>query len=231
MEYGTHAAEFLAKISARISSGGEETANKMIAAADPLLEWIGHLHTYEKTGFCDHFLDGIRSLILEAVCGASVGLYRSCILSMRGEIDLVMSWLYFKDHPMEWDRVLRENEGYMLKSDVIDYLRDYYPRFKSRYALLENSRTRTSADPYRPLSAHVHSIGSETIPSLKGLADMIGDSNLADQCVVIQSEVSEYISDVLMSAYAIKWASLPPPLVEQVKSRLSGEKYSELLKA
>lgn len=217
-------------ISNRASTKGPEAASKMAAAADPLLEWVGHLHHSELTGVCDQGIDGVRSLILEAVCGASAGLYRSCILSLRGQIDLVLTWLYFKDHPKEWERVMRENEGYKLKKDVLEYLRYYYPVFEPVFGALKAKRFRAFEDPYRVLSAHVHSIGENTVPDLTSFADVVGSDDACEDCVRLQSDVTEYLGDVLISCFAPKWASLPPSLLDVAKGRLGSEKFASLIK-
>jgi len=229
MDYAHQSSELLAKIEGHIAKGGQKTASGMQAAVEPLLEWLGHLHAHERTGTGDEFLDGVRSLTLEAVGGASVGLYRSCILSMRGQIDALFSWLYFKDHRVELDRVFRENEGYRSKRESFEYLSDYYPRFSSRFDILKAARTRTSPDPYRALSAHVHSIGFDTIPQLSSLADMVGDDATAGQCVDVQKEVVEFMTDVLLSCFAAKWASLPDAIMDAAKARLSSEKLATLV--
>jgi hypothetical protein len=231
MDYALQSSELLTKIEDHIEKVGEATATSMQSAVELLLEWLGHLHAHERTGTGDEFLDGVRSLTLEAVGGASVGLYRSCILSMRGQIDALFSWLYFKDHRVELERVLRENEGYRLKRESFEYLADYYPRFSIRFDILKAARTRTSADPYKALSAHVHSMGYDTIPKLNSLADMIADHGTAAECVDVQKDVVEYLNDILLACFAGKWASLPDPIMAAAKARLTPEKIALIVAA
>lgn len=216
-------------ISQRALSTGAHVAHEMTVAADPLLEWLGYLRISELTGNCDECLDGVRSLILEGVCGASAGLYRSCLLSLRGQIDLALTWLFFKDHRIEWERVVRENEGYRLKKDVLEYLKSYYPKFDRRFDILKAKRKRNFEDPYRVLSAHVHSVGSSTIPSLTDFSDIVSSEEVCLDCVKIQIDVSEYISDILFSCFASKWASLPPSIMSMMKQRVGEDKIANLV--
>ena len=229
INYSLQIRDLVRELSARLAITGESVAQEMHLASDELLEWIGYLHQSELTGQCDSLIDGLRSLILEAACGAAAGLYRSAIMSMRGQIDIALTWLYFKDHRIEWERVVRENKGYLLKSDVIDYLSDNYENFQKKFTILKNHKTRNIDDPYKILSAHIHSIGLFTVPDIGGFADIVGKEESCKECILLQREVTEFISDIMLSSYGAKWASLPTPIVENAKRRLPNEKYVSVL--
>lgn len=221
-------ASLIAKVSTVATGTGVDTCKSMQVAVDPILDWIGYIGQSRLTGTADHFIAGLHSLMLESVCAASVGLYRSCLLSQRGQIDVALSWLFFKDHPVEWQRVLRENEGYRLKKDVFAYLVDYHPNFRSRFGILLEAKARTEAEPYRVLSAHLHSIGLNTVPAVKKFSDIVWEEVASTDCVVIQAGVAEYIEDIFLSVFGSEWASLPSPIIERVSSRLDAEKSAKI---
>lgn len=226
MDYTSESSELVSAISTRIADNGAGVAEAIAKASDATLEWLGYLHASEATGHCDEFLDGIRSLILETVASGAAGLHRSAIFSMRGQIDLLFSWLYFKDHPVEWERVERENEGYKLRGEAIDYLDGYYPDFKRKLSVMNQHVQREIADPYKILSAHIHSVGTAAIPNLTQFADVVASKEVCSQLAGIQANVSDYCSDILISAYGGKWASLPSAIIVSVKKRLPEEKLA-----
>jgi len=64
------------------------------------LEWVPFLNSL-KTGVADELLDGAVSSLREVAACSGLGLVRPALLAMRTEIDLILSWLYFKDHSVE----------------------------------------------------------------------------------------------------------------------------------
>ncbi|MDB5725310.1 MAG: hypothetical protein JWQ16_2064 [Novosphingobium sp.] len=222
-DYHQEAAALTACIQSMLSDHGADTAEKMHDAASLVLEWIGYLAQSKVTGNSDHFLDGLRSLVLEAAASAASGLHRSAMFSMRAQIDVTLSWLYFKDHPVEWEKVERENEGYKLKKDASDYLASFFVNFNQRLLLLTKFPSRQIIDPYKILSAHIHSTGKYTVPNLTKFSDVVGDKAFNDQLVAIQFSVSEYISDIFIAAYGSSWASIPNEILITAKSRVPAE--------
>lgn len=229
IDYATQASALVQAIEARLTSTGSEICAQMAEAADPVLEWLGHLHQTERTGIANHCLDGIRSLLLEATASAAAGLYRSTLLSLRGQIDLTFTWLYFKDHPIEWERLMRENKGFQLKSDVWHYLDKYVPRFNVKFEILKSHKLRDIADPFSVLSAHIHSTGLDTVPSIASFSDIISDNLICQECVTLQRNVSEFIGDVLFCCFSQKWVALPTEITQLVRSRVGEEKFSALI--
>lgn len=195
-------------------------------ALRPLLEWLDYLRTCEATGTADVMLDGVHAAAVEASGCLALGLVRPALLAMRAEIDMVLAWIYFKDHPAEWDLVEQEGEGFKLKRELVAYCEtqtSVYPQFKARFGLLEQSRTRRETDPYRLLSAHLHSQGTKTVPPLGPLASLVCSLTLCEDCVAIQGEVCEYLNDILFSCFADKWGSLPESVRRTTLDRLTDE--------
>ncbi len=227
--YQTEATELAHRIQSMLADHGALVAEGMHDAASSALEWVGYLAESQVTGHCDHFLDGLRSLILEATASASAGLHRSAMFSMRAQIDVALSWLYFKDHPIEWEKVERENEGYKLKKDALEYLGAHFVNFNKRLSVLSKYSTRNVRDPYRILSAHIHSTGIETVPRLSKFADVVVGKSVALELVNLQSSVSEVIFDIFLSVYGSSWASIPAEIISIAKVRLPSDQHSTVL--
>jgi hypothetical protein len=213
----------------RLENSGGHLAHKAYIAACPLLEWTNYLFASERTGICDEFLNGMRSSIVEAIFCTSAGLMRMSMFSMRAQIDIGLSWLYFKDHRIEYDKVHRSSQGFVMKGDAMAYLQEYYPGFTNRWNKLMAHMKRSEADPYRLLSAHVHSQSKQTLPSAGSFVDLIASEDISEEAISVQESVSEYLSDVFLSCFGPKWINLPASIVENAKDRVKGPAISIVL--
>lgn len=220
--------ELASKVALQLSTNGVQTILQAEAAAKPILVWLDYLINSEATGTCDDFPSAARSAIIEAVGCLGMGLARAAIFSLRAQVDIVLAWLYFKDHPVEWAAVQERGEGFMLKRDLLKYLSDYFPKYTQRFNALLSSRTRHEEDPYRLLSAHVHSQSGLVTPKHTKLSSLVASSDRVKEGVEMQAEVSEYLGDVLLSVFAPKWASLPSGVVTTVTTRLGPDNLSKV---
>ena len=183
-----------------------------------LVLWLQHLDMYQRTGIADSLLDAIGSSIREVAGVLSLGLVRQAIFSLRGQIDLMLAWLYFKDHNVEWLHVNETAEGFKLKKEMLQYLEQHVPRFNHRMGILRDNAIRKERDPYRLLSAHIHAQSDPVLPVVANLKDLVRSSTECEDCAQVAFEVSEFINDILLSIYLSNFASLP----HLVKSALDG---------
>lgn len=186
------------------------------------LEWVPYLNSL-KTGVADELLDGAVSSLREVAACSGLGLVRPALLAMRTEIDLILSWLYFKDHIVEWEFVNATGDGFKLKKEILDYLAKYCSEFGARYGILKDTMTRTEVDPYRLLSAHIHSQSLSTLPMIDELKDVVRGSDFVDDLPKLAHEVDEYISDTLFSLFASSWTQIPVPLISSLDSRFKSK--------
>lgn len=182
------------------------------------IAWIAYLNNL-KTGTADELLDGAVSSLRESAACAALGLIRPALLAMRTEIDLIFGWLYFKDHPVEWEYVNSRSDGFKLKKEILDYLLKHYESFGSRFGTLKDIKTRVEQDPYRILSAHIHSQSLSTMPLVNILADVVDPKNVAMEIIKISYEVDEFISDILFSVFGENWTQIPKLLLSSLDSR------------
>ena len=198
--------------------GGDLVAKAEIAAKLELI-WLGHLRQAGLTGTADCLLEGAMSAIREGASCIALGLVRPALNSIRIQIDLVLGWLYFKDHSVEWGRVQDTGDGYKLKTDLIKYVSESYAGYGSRFGILKDCRVRTCEEPYRLLSAHIHGQSEYALPVVVNAADIVASEKLQDEAVLLQSECSEYVNDVLWSIYKNSWPSLPNILLTDLNCR------------
>jgi len=204
-------------------SSGAGLCQETEKASMPVIEWLHYLRSSEATGTADILLTGVQSTVIEAAGCLSLGLARSALFGMRAEIDMLLAWLYFKDHPVEWEYVQTTGEGYKLKQELIRHLEFYVLKYKERFGLLQQCKKRKEVEPYRLLSAHIHSQSAHCVPSIGALSSLVSPLSHCNECIQVQKEVTEYLNDVLFSCYADKWASLPKSIVKDTTARLTAK--------
>ena len=184
-----------------------------------LVCWLRYLLAYQLTRTADNLLLATMSAVRETAASLSLGLIRPALFSLRCQIDLVLSWLFYKDHQVEWNHVNDSAEGFKLKKDLLQYLDAHHARFKSRFNLLGPIATRKTEDPYRLLSAHIHAQSAMVLPDVNHLKHMVRPVKECMECAKAQFEVAEYVNDVLLSIYAPNWHSLPAQVQNAVIKR------------
>ena len=137
---------------------------------------------------------------------------------------MILSWLYFKDHGVEWNHLRDTGQGFQTKTQVWKYIGEHGPKFRTRFKLLTQHRKRQEEDPYRLLSAHIHGQTDFTAPSVGPLVKLVAGTSLCAECVMLQRDVAEYIGDVLLAMYGDRRASLPDVVKTSLNSRLKGKK-------
>ena len=195
-----------------VISGGEQ-------ACKPLVLWLHYVRANHSTGTADSLLEATASAAREAMACLALGLVRPALASLRAQIDMSLAWLYFKDHPVEWQRVQDTGEGFQLKSDVLKYLAETIEKYKSRFGLLRDCKSRQLDDPFRLLSAHMHGQSEMTLPAVNELKDIVGTAAAQSDVLRLQAECSEFINDVFWSVFADRWASIPTELRNMLDSR------------
>src|SRR4051812_9038600 len=113
IDFAAETTKFASTVSARLDAAGPEICSGVYQASLPLLYWLDYLRNSERTGCCDDFLDGVRASVVETSGCLASGLVRSAISALRTQIDILLSWLFFKDHPIEWQRVHDYGEGFI----------------------------------------------------------------------------------------------------------------------
>ncbi|MCK1283443.1 hypothetical protein IVB41_05775 [Bradyrhizobium sp. 44] len=220
--------KLLAAIGAHVNSAGVKLGVAHHDAISPILHWIDYLKGSELTGCCDDMLDGIRATAVEASGCIALGLIRPALFALRAQIDATIAWLFFKDHPIEWEFLLRTGDGFKSRNETIEFFGRYVERFTARFQILTAHRTRSVEQPYRLLSAHIHGQSALVVPTFQNLAAMVYPKGQCEEAIKIQADVVEYIGDIFLSYYASKWPALPDSILSAAKARVPNEKHSSL---
>lgn len=213
--------QYLTAVNSHADKLGAGICEAVYNSSRRLLEGLEYLRVSESTDTAGSLLSGTQGAVVEVAGCLSLGLVRPALFSLRAQVDMLLSWLYFKDHAIEWRHVEETGSGFMLKRDVFTYMETYNTSFKQKFSVLKQVKTRQEEDPYRLLSAHVHSQSSFSVPAVGNLDTLVSDKKQCEECVCLQDEVTEYLCDVIVACYGSKWASLPDSIVEQTRSRLS----------
>lgn len=200
-------------------SFGEELSSLVESNSILLIHWLTYLNSFHRTGVADSLLDGVASSIREGAGVLSLGLVRQALFSLRGQVDLMLAWLYFKDHEVEWSRVNETADGFKLKKDILLYLEQNFNKFGSRIGILRMIKTRKELDPYRLLSAHIHAQSDPVLPNVSELKELVQSEGACRECASVSFEISEFLNDILLSIYLNSWASLPVEIRSKVDVR------------
>lgn len=200
-------------------AAGEKISVQVEAKSALLVHWLAYLSAFHRTGVADSLLDAASSSIREVAGLLSLGLARPALFSLRGQIDLLLAWLYFKDHGVEWSHVNETADGFKLKKELLQYLDQHVPKFAGRMGILRDSKTRKELDPYRLLSAHIHAQSDLVLPVVTELKDLVRPKAVCSECIQVAFEVAEYINDVFLSVFLSSWASLPAPIQAAMNAR------------
>ncbi len=99
---------------------GHTQLDQMVVAVQDVTDWLQHFRT-TRNGTANELLDGIQASVLEAVAYSAMGLARSSLAAIRQEIELTLAYTFFKDHPVEWERVRNTGDGFRLPAEVRKY--------------------------------------------------------------------------------------------------------------
>lgn len=200
-------------------SDGEQTILLAQKAATHQLLWLDFLRQGESTNHADCLLDGALSAIRESAVCIAIGLVRPAMGAMRLQIDLALSWLYFRDHVREWERVQRIGEGFKLKTEALKYLSEHIDGFSHRIGILKAVKTRAMEDPYRILSAHIHGQAISTLPVVDTPLSILCSPPARTEAVEMLAATSEFISDIFWSVFADDKFAIPPGLEAGLTAR------------
>lgn len=200
-------------------AGGENISIQIEEKSALLVYWLEYLSMFHRTGVADSLIEAASSSIREVAGLLSLGLARPALFSLRGQIDLILAWLYFKDHAVEWSHVNETADGFKLKKELLQYLDQHVPKFAVRMGILRDTKTRRELDPYRLLSAHIHAQSDPVLPVIAELKDLVRSKNVCDECTQVAFEVAEYINDVFLVFFLSGWASLPVQIQNAMNAR------------
>lgn len=213
--------DLLAAISQKATVDGDEVFQKTINAASEIQSWLHYYKTHATSKSARELLEGARAAILESAGYAVLGLGRASIAAIRTQIDLILCFTYFGDHPKEWGKVINSGDGFKLRSDIYSYHKDIDKGFATRLSMLDQISKPTLEDVYKVLSAHIHGQAPLTMPNAKSLSDLVVSNKTIESIIGLQEKASISLSNFLTTVHAPEWTSLPKAIVDRVSGLLT----------
>ena len=190
-------------------------------AGAPILSWINYLRSAHLDRTAIELLDGTESALIEACAYCCLGLGRATISAIRTQLDLLLCYTYFRDHPMEWRRLQRTGEGYLLFSEVLKYHGEIDSNFKKRLEIVNQIIKPSVKELFNIMSAHIHAQSPYTIPTFEKMADLVLNPQEMESILDLQNKTSTALSALLLAIYGNNWVDLPPDLYQSTRSLMS----------
>ena len=150
-----------------------------------------------------------------------MGLGRAAVAAIRTQVDLLLGYTFFRDHPVEWKTLHESGEGYRLFSKIIKYHGEIDQNFNNRLAIINKVVIPTNQELYRVMSAHIHAQSTFTIPSFSKMEDLVLDQVKIESIIKLQQETSKALSALLLAIYGKNWINLPPELYLPIRSQMT----------
>ena len=217
-------------VTARCKNDGAALMTDLAERVGVLQQWLEYLDISVTNDDARPILIGTKSSLIEVAGCIGLGLVRPATMLMRTQIELMMAWIFFNDHPVEWRYSRETGERYPLYTQTWRYMCNFDKRFEQRFDLLARMKTRTLKEPYGLLSIHVHALTGPALPIAGTLPSIVAEVELCRECLRLQGEVAEFLIDVLFAWFAHRWADLPPAIMEYIKARLGAEEARNMFK-
>jgi hypothetical protein len=214
-------------VSNHATQHGARYLNDTTVRSRLILIWMGYLRVSVSRGWADRLLDTAQGALIETAGCLSLGLARAAIFSIRAHMELLMAWIYYNDHPVEWTKFEKSGHDYILHSAILSYMRSHDEKFQTRFRLLIRYKTRSTEDPYGILSIHAHSISGTLGPTIAPLQSLVQGSTVCDEVISLWGEVSEYLTDIFCCWYGDRWQDFPLEVRQHLTSRLPAPDLAE----
>ncbi|HYJ04670.1 MAG TPA: hypothetical protein VEX43_06025 [Chthoniobacterales bacterium] len=219
--YNDQLADYLAGIAAVGAAHGEQLGERCGGNAQPLVQWIHWYRMRDVEGEALELLTGAEASIREAAGCVAIGLGRAAITAIRTQLDLLIGYTYFREHPAEWRRVCDTGEGFKLKAELLRYHADYTPGFTQRRALLLQQNAPSLDDVYATLSAHVHGQSKYSVPEAKELKDLVWSERRLREITELQHRSAQAASFFFLAIHGREWRDIPSNFVSDARGILT----------
>jgi hypothetical protein len=218
--------EALDEIEKTVAATGCHLGAECERNAAPILQWV-HWYETARSGSCAlELLSGCRAAVLETIAYVGFGLGRAAVTSIRTQIDTLLSFSFFRNHPAEWNQVTATGRGFRLRGDVVEYHKDIDKGFEGRLAQVEAASGKRLIDVYRKLSAHIHGQSTMALPKAMDIKTLVWDESQLQSVVEIQSDAALTLGNFLAAVHATEWQELPAQIVTEIKALIPESKRS-----
>lgn len=220
------------EIASRVATNlmGFEGALAEFSAALPLSkDWIQREWLLSASNPAQPLLLGAKVALLEAGTAWALGVNRGAASSLRAYIENAMSWLHYKDHPVEYRSVEARRNDLMLPKALQSYIKQHDLGFERAYSELVKVSARGRDDEYyySVVSQFVHAHPAFTTLSDKILELAVSsprDASFLSLC----NKADEFVSDNYSAYYRASWDDVPTSVRGAAEGRL-GPKLKDFL--
>ena len=164
---------------------------------------------------------GAKVALLEAATAWAIGSNRGAASSLRAYIENTFAWLYYKDHPVEFQTILTKHADMMLPKSVQNYLKNIDGGFEKAYTLISRKGLRTSEYYYTDVSQFVHAHPSFALLS-ENIEELAVSVPRDKGFLSISTMTDEFISDNYVAFYRSSWDDMPKSVQQNTSHRLGG---------
>jgi hypothetical protein len=190
-------------------------------AGASILSWVNYLKLIHNNHSAIELLDGTESALVESCAYCCLGLGRASIVSIRTQVDLLLSYTYFRDHPKEWKRVQDRGEGFVLFAGIIKHHGEMDTDFNKRHEMVKQVVKPNLEELYGVMSAHIHAQSALTVPTSHKMKDIVLKKDKMVTILDLQQKTSLALSATLLAIYSKNWRDLPPELYKSTHSLMS----------
>lgn len=221
--YTKQFAEYLGAVNSTAKAHGKALGEQCGANSQRLVEWVHWYRTKRNADWCVDLLTAVEASVREAAGCVALGLGRAAILAIRTQLDLLLAYTYFHEHPAEWRRVCQTGDGFKLKAELIRYHADLTPGFGPRRDVLETAAPPSLDEIYRKLSAHVHGQSAHSAPKVRELKDLVWIESTMKEVVEMQAQAARAMSFFLLAVHGHELTEIPQPFIDDAKQVLSAK--------
>lgn len=207
-----------------------ENSCKSVLESFPLsVAWIERELVSATSLKAEALLRSSQISMLEACSTWSCGFNRSAAASLRSFCEASFSWLYYKDHSVEYSLVETRQEDLMLPKAVQGYLKKIDAGFEVAYSILSKEKTRSNEYYYTDLSFFVHAHPAQIISNVdlhKSAVSCPPEAAFITVCKFLD----EFISDNFATYMRHSWGAVPALVQENLQGRL-GNKLQKFIAA
>ena len=212
-------------------SAGDDVVTDFQTASKLVTAWLDYFVNSVSKGTCDDIILACRAALIEAAGCLSLGLVRPAIFAIRLQYELFLAWPYFNDHTVEWKSWQEGRSEFPLRAENVKYLKKHSPRMEVRLAILQKNSDYSQEDPYSVLSKVVHGSSYETMPDFEHFAAISMGQLEIDRCIELQTQSSQYLSDVAASWLTDRWHDIPVLVKQELAQRLPAPALVEFCRA
>lgn len=189
--------------------------------------WISQVFSAEQGNPALAFLTETAALSQQAPALACCCYYRSAVSASRAIVESALYYTYFRNHQAELATLLRDQNFYISKSDVLDFHKIHTENFNTYQSRLNFI---SSLDKwYKKVSSVTHAQVPGNLSGNLNLADLSFDKTLFDESISIVLEAWEIVNRLFFSTLSQDlWRVFSPDAKITLLKGMSGDTRKEL---